>query len=147
VPERQFLSFAAIAVLLDRGVLLHASQELLHILARPHISHVAQVLVPHLRPLERGRYLRRWARRLREEGLGSEDAVIVSYASFGVDVAGERFGSEAVLTTDYALVSRYQDRHARIHRRFHQMTCQLAEPYRRAVLPTLLAPEDLFHLL
>jgi hypothetical protein len=75
------MSYNAIAAVLTQENPTYVTVELFHILARPQVARVARVLTPQLRVLHRGRYLRRWARRLRETGIGPEDAVIVSYAS------------------------------------------------------------------
>lgn len=55
-------------------------------------------LWPSFRALTPGRYLRRWCRRLTEEGFSHEDALIISYASFGFDEMEKTFGVETVLT-------------------------------------------------
>jgi hypothetical protein len=86
--------------------------------------------------------LRRWARRLREEGLSPEDAVIVSHGSFGIDELAQTFGAEIILTTDYALKAHYEQRFPRISRRFEQMTRQFQGAYRSAALPRILRPEE-----
>jgi len=72
VPERQLISNAAITAVLAQGVPTYITEPLLHILLQPHISHVAQAFMPQLRVLKKGRYLRRWARRLREAGIFPE---------------------------------------------------------------------------
>jgi hypothetical protein len=108
---------------------------------------VSEVLLPHLRLLKRGRYLRRWGRRLTEEGLSPEDAVIVSHGSFGIDEEMETFGAEVVLTTDLALKTHYERSFARISQRFERMTGQLQIPYRNARLPSILTPEEVLESL
>lgn len=125
------------------GIRLYATPQLLHILQRPSNLPIASVLLPDLHPLTAGRYLRRWARRLREEGISREDAVIVSYASFGIDAQAETFGAPVVLTTDVALKTRYDTHFDRLAARFRRMTSHLFAPYRDADLPTLLTPEQL----
>jgi hypothetical protein len=137
------MSYNAIAAVLNQEIPTYVTPELFHILARPQVARVARVLTPRLRVLSRGRYLRRWARRLREAGIGPEDAVIVSYASFGVDEESETFGAEAVLTTDYALKAHYERAFPVLNQRFQRMTSQLLEPYRSATLPRILSPEEL----
>jgi len=141
------MSNAAITALLAQGVPAYITEQLLHILHRPHISHVAQELIPRLRVLKKGRYLRRWARRLRETGIFPKDAMIVSHASFGVDEEAESFGAQAILTTDYALKARYEQHFPMLSRRFQRMTSQLSEPYRNAALPAILTPEEMLALL
>jgi hypothetical protein len=141
------MSNAASTAVLAQGVPTYVTEQLLHILRRPHISHVAQELLPQLRVLNKGRYLRRWARRLREAGIFPEDAMIVSRTSFGVDEEAESFGVETILTTDYALKARYEQRFPLISRRFQRMTSHLLEPYRSAALPAILTPEEMLGML
>jgi hypothetical protein len=73
--------------------------------------------------------------------------MIVSHASFGIDEDGASFGARAVLTTDYALKAHYERFATRISGRFERMTRQLKPPYRSALLPIILAPEDVLELL
>jgi len=91
--------------------------------------------------------MRRWARRLREAGISREDALVVSYASFGVDEQMETFGIAMVLTTDAKLKTHYMSIFDQLTRRFRRMTSQLKAPYRDAHLPTLMTPEELIPLL
>lgn len=142
LPPRQQTAYTAIQVLL-----LYVTPQLLHILQRPANISLASVLLPDLHLLTAGRYLRRWARRLREAGVSREDALIVSYASFGVDEQTETFGVDAVLTTDAALKVHYETNLDRLTARFQRMTSQLKTPYRNAHLPTLLTPEEFIDLL
>jgi len=123
---------------ISQNIPTYINEQILHLISMPRAFHVAQVLLPRLRVLKAGRYLRRWARRLREEGFGREDAVILSYASFGFDPEIEEFGVEVVLTTDLALKNRYELNFGCLNERFHRMTCQLKAPCRDATLPTVL---------
>lgn len=147
LPERQRLCYLAIVALIDARVPTYITEQIVHIVSQRRISLVAQVLLPHLRVFKRGRYLARWARRLREEGLSREDAVIVSHASFGVDVDRTTFGARVVLTTDYALQSRCERSGTRIRERFTRMTGRLKPPYREASLPIILTPEEVIERL
>ncbi len=143
LPPRQQSAYAAIQALRAEEVQLYVTPQLLHILHRPSNLPIASPLLPDLHPLTAGRYLRRWARRLREEGVSREDAFIVSYASFGLDERTESFGTDVVLTTDVALKVHYETRFDRLMERFHRMTSQLTAPYQNAGLPTLITPEEL----
>jgi len=147
LPERQFFSFAAIDLLFAREIPASITEQLRHILLQPHIASAAQALLPHLSVLTPGRYCRRWARRLREEGFSPEDALILSHASFGADPALGIFGAEVLLTTDYALKERFERQFPHISGRFKRMTHQLSLPYREATLPDVLRPDELLDLL
>ena len=146
-PPRQQTAYTAIQALLADGTRLYITPQLLHILHRPANLPIARTLLPELSPLIAGRYLRRWARRLREAGISREDALVVSYASFGVDEQMETFGVATVLTTDARLKAHYLSIFDQLMRRFRRMTRQLKAPYRDAHLPTLMAPEELAPLL
>jgi hypothetical protein len=147
LPPRQQTAYTAIQALLADGTRLYITPQLLHILQRPANLPIARVLLPELSPLIAGRYLRRWARRLREAGISREDALVVSYASFGVDEQMEIFGVATVLTTDARLKAHYMSIFDQLTRRFRRMTSQLKAPYRDAHLPTLVTPEELVPLL
>lgn len=147
LPPRQQAAYSAIQMLRAEGVRLPITPQLLHILQRPANLPIASVLLPDLHPLTPGRYLRRWTRRLREEGVSREDALAVSYAPFGTDEQTKTFGADAVLTTDVTLKLYYEANLNRLTARFRCMTTQLRVPYRDACLPTLLTPEELIDLL
>lgn len=147
LPQRQQMAYTAIQALLTEETRLYVTPQLLHILQRPANFPVASALLPDLHPLAPGRYLRRWARRLRDAGVSRADALILSYASFGVDAPSETFGVEIVLTTDAALKAHYEHIGNSLTTRFRRMTRQLSTPYRDACLPTLLTPEGLLDLL
>jgi hypothetical protein len=57
--------------------------------------------------LEKGKYLKRWARRLQGFGFSAEDARVLSYASFGLDRQAKQLGVEMVITADRKLVERF----------------------------------------
>jgi hypothetical protein len=67
----------------------------------------AAPLLDDTRPLRKARYLRRWARRLTEFGFSSEDAIVLAYGSFGLDVESRTVGVEAIITSDIRLADRY----------------------------------------
>lgn len=90
--------------------------------------------------LRKGRYLRRWARRLRDYVFTREDAVIIAYASFGVDLASGNLGADAIVTTDLHLARNFDTRHSEIQERFDLMVKSLAEPYRGLSLPEVVTP-------
>jgi len=90
------------------GGLLYITPELQHLLARPANLTIASPFLPYLRILWPGRYLKRWCRRLSEESFSHEDALILSYASFGFDELEETFGVEVVLTNDLNMKDRYE---------------------------------------
>jgi hypothetical protein len=143
LPPRQNTSLMTIRGLLAYGSLLYITPELWHLLERPVNLSVARPLLSHFRRLQAGRYLRRWSRRLTEEGFSREDALILSYASFGFDEIEETLGVEMVLTNDLRMQARYERGSARIDTRFRRMTRQLRKPYREATLPEVMNAEEL----
>lgn len=100
LPLRQVTSLEVMRALIAYGSLLYITPELLHLLERPANLPIAGPFLPYLRVLSPGRYLKRWCRRLTEENFSHEDALILSYASFGFDGIEETFGVEVVLTND-----------------------------------------------
>src|SRR5262245_22611305 len=64
---------------------LYITEQTEHILHR-RSPLFATALLAQMRALKKGRYLRRWARRLREEGFSPEDAIMIAYGSFGLDL-------------------------------------------------------------
>ena len=88
----------------------------------------AAPLLAETRPLKKARYLRRWARRLTEFAFSSEDAIILAYGSFGLDVESRTVGVDAIITTDNRLAEHYERRHAETKNRFDDMIVNLPEP-------------------
>jgi hypothetical protein len=84
---------------------------------------------------------------LTEEGFSHEDALIISYASFGLDVLEKTFGVEMVLTNDLHMKDRYARGFPRIEARFARMIRQLRAPYQQATLPEIMSAEELWTLL
>jgi len=88
-------------------------------------------------PLQKGRYLRRWARRLHELAFAPEDAIVVAYGSFGIDERLSSIGVEAIVTNDLKLATHFHAQQAEITRRFHDMIAQLPTPYAALTLPAV----------
>ena len=86
------------------------------------------------------RYVRRWARRLREHGFTREDAVVLSLGTFGTDVTGGILGVNAVITLDLSFINNFYAHQATLVRRLRAMTRQLPIPFRHASLPELWQP-------
>lgn len=101
----------------------------------------ARLILNRTAVLRKGRYQRRWARRLRDFVFTREDAVIVSYGSFGQAAAQNQLGVEYVVTTDLRMVTNYQTRFAEINDRFDQMVVNLPAPYQQATLPQVITPQ------
>lgn len=115
---------------------LYITEQTAHILQR-RSPLFAAVLLAQTQALKKGRYLRRWARRLREEGFSPEDAIVIAYGSFGVDLHSQRVGVEVVITNDLRLAANFSTRITAIRNHFEQMIIQLPEPYRGLTLPKI----------
>ena len=102
----------------------------------------AAPILSDCRTFKKGRYLRRWARRLRDFGFSAEDAIVLAYAGFGVSADGTQIGTEAVVTADLRLVTRYEDNSAEIERRFKEMVAALAGVYATLTLPRVFTTAD-----
>ena len=124
-------SYAYVATIANR---LYISEQTSNILKRRTQIFSAPILA-ETRPLTKARYLRRWARRLTEFAFSSEDAIILAYGSFGLDVESRTVGVDAIITTDNRLADHYKQRHAEINNRFHDMILNLPESYRQLTLP------------
>jgi len=127
-------SYAYIATITNR---LYITEQTSNILKR-RTQIFAAPLLAETRPLTKARYLRRWARRLTEFGFSSEDAIVLAYGSFGLDVESETVGVDALITTDIRLADRYKQRNPEINNRFNDMITNLPEAYRQIRLPQVL---------
>jgi hypothetical protein len=144
LPPRQSTSLGVVRALIAYGGLLYITPELWHLLERPGNLSIASPLLAYLRVLRPGRYLKRWGRRLTEEGFSHEDALILIYASFGFDVLEKTFGVESVLTNDLRMKDRYTRGFPHIEARFARMSRQLKAPYQQATLPDVISAEELW---
>jgi hypothetical protein len=143
LPGRQREAYDTVRAIIAEAAVAYVTQETYHILTRPQNAVVASTFLPYWWVLRPGKYLKRWARRLREERFSREDALILSNASFGMDEIHQTFGAEVVVTTDKAMKERYEAGFARIEQRFRRMTQRLKEPYCNALLPDVMTPEEL----
>jgi len=140
----QFISNLAFQRLISHSKRMYITPETLHsALRRSHTAGI--VILPRLILLEKGKYLKRWARRLRELGFTREDAFILSYATFGIDRLQETFGVEVVITLDLGLMTKYRETHSRIAARFRRMIHHLRLPYSEATLPKLMTPQQVLY--
>ena len=127
-------SYAYLATIANR---FYITEQTSNILKRRTPIFAAPIL-SDTRPLKKARYLRRWARRLTEFGFSSEDAIVLAYGSFGLDVESQTVGVDAILTTDIRLADRYSQRHVEIKARFTDMITNLPKAYRELRLPYVL---------
>ena len=132
----------AYARLRGLDVRLYITLQTAHILhGRPAVFAAAVLNQTHT--LQKARYLRRWARRLRAFGFSPEDAIVIAYGSFGVDMHIQQVGVEAVITNDLKLAANFGTRYQEINARFAQMVLNLPEPYRTLMLPQVLTTIEL----
>jgi len=90
------------------------------------------------------RYQRRWARRLRTYwGFEREDAHQLALATFGSDIPPTLLGVTVLVTFDLRLIARFRANQPDLEVRFHRMVSQLQPPYRDALLPDVLSPDQL----
>jgi hypothetical protein len=102
-----------------------------------------RVFLATVEPLESGRYLKRWARRLREHSFTPEDALILALATYGTTTTADILGVDGLITLDQPFINNFHTQQAILQKRLSAMTRQLAEPYRNATLPVMLHPEEL----
>jgi len=127
-------SYAYVATIANR---LYITEQTENILKR-RTQIFAMPLLAETRALKKARYLRRWARRLTDFAFSSEDAIVLAYGSFGLDVESKSVGVEAIITTDIRLAEHYERRHAEIKHRFDDMIVNLPEAYAVLRLPKVL---------
>ena len=137
-------AFARVAALTNR---LYITEQTANILRR-RTPVFAAPLLADLTPLKKARYLRRWARRLRDYGFSPEDAIVLAYGSFGVAVGATlQTGVEMLVTADLKLAARYHDAFADIEARFSEMVSSLPSEYAGLALPQILTTSDVMKLL
>lgn len=124
-----------------RAVQLYITTECANILQRRQPQYAKTILI-RAETLRKGRYLRRWARRLRSFGFSREDAVVVAYASFGLDSLSRIASSEALITNDLRLANNFKAQKANIEDRFKRMTSKLLDPYSSLKLPEVMTTAD-----
>jgi len=127
-------SYEYVATIANR---LYITEQTANILRR-RTEVFAAPLLAETRSLKKARYLRRWARRLTDFAFSSEDAIVLAYGSFGLDVESKTVGVDAIITTDIRLAEHYERRQAEIKNRFHDMIVNLPEPYAALRLPQVL---------
>jgi len=120
---------------------LYITEQTEHILQR-RLPVYATALLNQTQTLRKARYLRRWARRLREFVFSPEDAVIIAYGSFGVDVSSQQIGVEVVVTNDLKLATNFQTKYGEIRDRFEKMVLNLPEPYCTLKLPHVMTATE-----
>jgi hypothetical protein len=127
-------AYAYVATIANR---LYITEQTANILKR-RTEIFSAPLLAETRPLNKARYLRRWSRRLTDFAFSSEDAIVLAYGSFGLDVESKTVGVDAIVTTDIRLAEHYERRHAEIENRFNDMIVNLPEAYALLRLPNVL---------
>jgi hypothetical protein len=125
---------------------LYITEQTANILQRRPIV-FASAFLTDTQTLKKGRYLRRWARRLRELSFSPEDAIIVAYGSFGVDLTMPAVGVEIIVTGDLKLAAHFSAKQEEIRGRFESMISSLSEPYQKLMLPSIATPTDILTLM
>lgn len=128
------------------GKIIYITVETMNILEH-HAPLLAKLFAQQTTVLQKGRYLKRWARRLRNLGFTNEDAILISNASFGVDITRRTLGSEVLVTLDKAMIRNFNHHESTIVSRFNAMKHNLDAPYNQAILPELLSVRKLLSLL
>ncbi|MFQ5872779.1 MAG: hypothetical protein ACE5JL_03120 [Dehalococcoidia bacterium] len=120
----------------------YISPQSLHILERLTARNEVRDFLDEVEVIQVGRYVRRWARRLREHGFTREDATILSLGTYGTDADGNILGTDAVVTLDLPLINNFYTHQATLGRRLRAMTRQLSAPFHRASLPEVWQPSE-----
>lgn len=142
----QVISTRVFEALISASKRMYMTQETHHsALKRSPI--VGDFILPLIIPLSKGRYLKRWARRLRELSLTREDALIVANATFGLDASQQTLGADVIITLDQGLIRKFNDVFNLAQTRLKRMTSHLHPPYSNATLPAVLTPVEVLRLL
>ena len=88
------------------------------------------------------RYFKRWARRLQEYSFTPEDAGVLALATFGTDENTSILGMHIVATFDQSMIARWTAQCTAIQAHLAAMQQDLPMPYRQAILPQVLRPEQ-----
>ena len=110
--------------------------------ALPRYSAVIAAFLGRTKVARPTRYLKRWARRLREFGFTREDAHVLALASFGTNQRRDVLGMHFVATYDRPLISQWSFRQNEIRERLEAMRRDLQPPYNRVALPQVLGPRE-----
>jgi hypothetical protein len=129
----------------DEQALLFIPTGVVNILQR--FAHLVEIrtFLAAVESLESGRYLKRWARRLRRYNFAPEDALVLALATYGTDMDGNIMGVDSLITLDRPLLRNFQTHRAELQTRLRAMTSQLKAPYRHATLPKVLHPEEMLY--
>ncbi len=127
------------------GISLCITDSLAYIL-RQHSNHTAiRFVLAATTELGPTRYCRRWARRVCElAGLPYEDAMTLSFGSFGVDQERSRLGTQLVVTSDHSMLDKYNTHLYELRQRLDSMKARLPAPLNAASLPAVALPDGLF---
>jgi hypothetical protein len=107
----------------------------------------AKAILDRTITLRKGRYLRRWSRRLRSFAFSREDAVVLAYACFGLDAQSQLPNIHALVTNDFKLSNNFASQFAKIRDRFEKMVIHLPGPYLRSKLPAVMTTQDALALI
>ncbi len=109
------------------------------------LAHLIEVrtFLATVEPMETGRYVKRWTRRLREHGFTREDAPVLALATYGTDPAANMLGVDVLISPDRPFLTNFQERQGELQARLAAMTNQLPAPYNRARLPIMQHPKDI----
>jgi hypothetical protein len=123
------------------AIQLYITTESANILQRRQ-PQFATAILNRTETLRKGRYPRRWARRLRSFGFSPEDAVVIAYASFGLGSHSQIANIEAIVTNDFKLVKNFDAHRSEIEDRFRRMISNLLIPYSSLKLPDVMKTAD-----
>ncbi len=131
--------------LLRRGkqanIPMRITPETANILSRRSNIREVSLFLNEVEVIQRGRYFKRWARRLREHSFTREDAKILSYGTFGLGPTGTVLGATIVITFDQPFINNFETHREELVRRLKAMTVQLRAPYHHAKMPDMATPE------
>ncbi|RMF32416.1 MAG: hypothetical protein D6759_08450 [Chloroflexi bacterium] len=126
------------------GASLFMTPESFHVLQHiPGCPPEVDLILEAVQVIQPGRYVKRWARRLRKHSFTREDAKVLSLGTFGTDKVGSFLGVDTIVTLDLALINHYNGQFDLLQSRLEAMVAQLPEPYCYACLPNVMSPSQL----
>ncbi|OQY47218.1 MAG: hypothetical protein B6242_05465 [Anaerolineaceae bacterium 4572_78] len=110
-----------------------------------HFSYIpaVQCFLKTVEPIKKGRYLKRWASRIRKYNFTREDAIILALGTYGTNARNDMLGVDIIITLDKPFSRNFETHYLTLETRLIAMTKQLKLPYRLATLPDMIHPKDM----
>ncbi|MCB0061302.1 MAG: hypothetical protein KDE19_04285, partial [Caldilineaceae bacterium] len=112
-----------------------------HLVRYPHYAPLIQLFLKRVEVIEPTRYVKRWARRLRDYGFTREDGAMLALGSFATNSEGSIIGMNYLATFDQPMINQWDHQQDGIQLRLQAMQRDLEPPYVHVTLPQVLRPD------